>query len=216
MRNTSGMDPWTTIEAERLDLADLLDGLTPEQWATPSLCGAWTVAEVATHLTSGPATTLPGVLTAMLQARGRFDVANQILVTRRMDRPRSMIGADLRRYAADRFTPPTLDWHAPLTDLLVHRLDITHPLGLEGGGDPESWSEALGFLITRKATMGFLPKGLPALTFVADDIGWSAGSGPRVEGPAEALALAITRRPVRLDELSGPGADTLREWAARG
>jgi len=85
------------------------------EWETPSLCGAWTVAQVATHLTSGPATTLPGVLTAMLQARGRF-----------------------------------------------------------------------------------------------------AGSGPRVEGPAEALALAITRRPVRLDELSGPGADALREWAARG
>jgi uncharacterized protein (TIGR03083 family) len=215
MRNTSAMDPWTTIEEERLDLADLLDGLTPEQWETPSLCGAWTVAEVATHLTSGPATSLWGVMTAMAQAGGRFAVANQILVTRRMGRPRSMIVADLREYAGHRFTPPTLDWHAPLSDLLVHRLDITHPLGLDGGGDPESWSAVLGFMVSRKATFGFIPKGLPGLTYVADDIGWSSGSGPRVEAPAEALALAITRRPVRLDELTGPGADVLREWASR-
>lgn len=216
MRDTSAMDPWTTIEEERLDLADVLDELTPEQWETPSLCGAWTVAEVATHLTSGPAGSLWGFMTAMAQARGRFPVANQILVTRRMDRPRSMIAADLREYAAHRFTPPMLDWHAPLTDLLIHRLDITHPLGLDGGGDPESWSAALSFLISRRATVGFVGKGLPALTYVADDVGWSGGSGPRVEGPAEAVALAITRRPVRLDELSGPGAEALREWASRG
>lgn len=216
MRNTAAMDPWTTIRDERLELADLLDELTPEQWETPSLCGAWTVAEVATHLTSGPATSLWGVVTAMAQARGRFGTANQILVTRRMDRPRAMIAADLREYAGHRFTPPTHDWHAPLADLFVHRLDITHPLGLDGGGDPEAWAEVLGFLVSRKATMGFLPKGLPALTYVADDIGWSSGSGPRVEGPAEVLALAITRRAVRLEELSGPGAEALRGWASRG
>ncbi|MFN8196230.1 MAG: maleylpyruvate isomerase family mycothiol-dependent enzyme [Nocardioidaceae bacterium] len=210
------MDPWQTIEAERLDLADLLDDLTPEQWDTPSLCGAWTVAEVATHLMVGPTGSLWQFVTAMGEARGRFADANQILVRRRMDRPRSAIAADLREFADHRFTPPTMDWHAPLADLLVHRLDLTHPLGLDGGGDPESWSEVLGFLVSRRARRGFVAPGLPGLTLVAPDVGWSSGAGPRVEGPAEALALAVTRRPVRLDELEGPGAETLREWARGG
>jgi uncharacterized protein (TIGR03083 family) len=35
---------------ERLAFVDLLEGLTPEQWATPSLCSAWTVQEVAAHV----------------------------------------------------------------------------------------------------------------------------------------------------------------------
>jgi hypothetical protein len=63
--------------------------------------------------------------------------------------------------------------------------------------------------------MGFMDRGLPRLSYTADDIGWRHGSGPEVTAPAEALALALTRRPVRLDELSGPGADRLRAWATR-
>ncbi|HTD49614.1 MAG TPA: maleylpyruvate isomerase N-terminal domain-containing protein, partial [Acidimicrobiia bacterium] len=39
------MEHWETIAAERLALADLLERLTPEQWATASLCGGWTVRE---------------------------------------------------------------------------------------------------------------------------------------------------------------------------
>ncbi len=35
--------------------------------------------------------------------------------------------------------------------------------------------------------------------------------GPRVEGPAEALLMAIAGRPVALDELTGPGQPTLAE-----
>lgn len=212
MGKTESMDAWQTIEDERLALADLLDELTPAQWDTPSLCGAWSVAEVATHVMVGPTTSSWQFLTAMVAARGSFAVANQVLVRRRMDRPRSAIAADLREYAASRFTPPTMDWHAPLTDLLVHRLDITHPLGLDGGGDPEAWRAALGFLVSTRARRGFVAAGLPSLTFVAPDVGWTDGAGARVEAPAEALALAITRRPVRLDELEGPGAETLRAW----
>lgn len=37
---------------ERRDLADLLDSLTPEQWATPSLCAGWSVRDVVAHILS--------------------------------------------------------------------------------------------------------------------------------------------------------------------
>ena len=42
------------------------------------------------------------------------------------------------------------------------------------------------------------------------DTDWSYGSGPVVSGPAKALMLATTGRTVALDELSGPGLETLR------
>ena len=204
---------WTTVAAERRALAVLLDGLGPEQWATPSLCAGWTVRHVTAHLMAGPTGSWTGFLRAMVRARGSFDRANHLLADDRARLPTATLVTDLREHAEDRFTPPGMDWHAPLTDLLVHRLDITVPLGLDHGRSPDPWADALDLLVSRNAATAFLPRGLPRLTYTATDIGWSRGSGSRVEGPAEALALAITRRPVRLDRLAGPGADELRTWA---
>ncbi len=42
------------IGAERLALIDFLETLAPEEWATPSPCGAWTVQDVAAHLAWAP------------------------------------------------------------------------------------------------------------------------------------------------------------------
>jgi uncharacterized protein (TIGR03083 family) len=204
---------WTTIAAERRALADLLETLTPEQWATPSLCRGWTVRHVAAHLMTGPTGTAAGFLRAMVRARGSFARANTLLTDARAERSTTVLVADLREHAGNRFTPPTMDWHAPLTDLLVHRLDITVPLGIDHGRPLTPWADALDFLTSARATRGFLPRGLPDLTYAATDLDHTRGNGPRVEGPVEALALAITRRPARLDELGGPGSDELRNWA---
>lgn len=210
------MDPWTTLENGRLGFADLLADLTPEQWEAPSLCDRWTVAEVATHMMVGPTSSMWSFATAMLAARGDFHRANLIMVSRRIGRPRAQIVADLRTFAASRFTPPGMDWHAPLTDFLVHRLDVTHALGLGTDGAPaKAWAPALEFLASDAATRAFRDGGLPALTYVATDLDWQHGSGPEVAAPAEALGLALTHRLVRLGELAGPGAEPLRAWASR-
>ncbi len=206
-------DAWSLLADERRALADLLDTLAPEQWEQPSLCAAWTVREVATHMMVGPTGSLGGFLTAMVAARGRFDVANQVMVDRRSGRPTAEIAEDLRGQAENRFTPPGFDWHAPVTDFLLHRLDITVPLGLTSAPAPAAWHEVLGFLSSARARRSFIGGELPALSYRATDVDWSTGSGPEVSAPAEVLALAMTRRPYRLDELSGPGADTLRDWA---
>ena len=78
------MEPrWDLVEHERLALADLVDALTPEQLVTPSLCGAWTVKDVAAHVMVGPTASIPEVLVAMVRARMRFERANQLLVDNR-------------------------------------------------------------------------------------------------------------------------------------
>ena len=100
------MDHWDLIAAERRWLADLLDTLTPEQWATPSLCGAWSVKEVAVHLTSGPSTSVVTLLKAMAIGRGSFDRANRLLVDWRANAEPEQVAEWLREYAEHRFTRP--------------------------------------------------------------------------------------------------------------
>ena len=46
--------------ANRRRAADLLDGLSPEQWATPSLCAGWTVRVLAGHLLMPVEMSIPG------------------------------------------------------------------------------------------------------------------------------------------------------------
>ena len=58
------------IAAERTELADVLDGLTPEQWDEPSLCAGWRVREVVAHITMAFRYSLPRVMIGMLRARG--------------------------------------------------------------------------------------------------------------------------------------------------
>jgi len=44
---------WELIHAERASVADTLAGLTPTQWAEPSLCTGWTVQVAAGHILVG-------------------------------------------------------------------------------------------------------------------------------------------------------------------
>ena len=206
------MDPWAQIATERRSLAGLLDTLTPEQWATPSLCGAWTVKEVAVHLTSGPSTSTGTFLKAMARGRGSFDRANELLVDWRADAEPAVVTGWLREYAEHRFRPPRMDWRAPYTDLRIHTQDIVLPLGLDAGVPLEPWREVLGFLTSKAGARGFYPKGRPALTWAATDLDWSAGTGARVEGPAVALATAMCGRAALLDRLAGPGVPALAGW----
>ena len=54
-------DIWTTVAAERGALADDLDGLSDEQWETPSLCTGWSVHDVLAWVEkpAGPPPGLP-------------------------------------------------------------------------------------------------------------------------------------------------------------
>jgi hypothetical protein len=49
---TAGMrsDLWRVVWAERAALVDDLDGLTPDQWQTPSVCAGRDVHDVLAHV----------------------------------------------------------------------------------------------------------------------------------------------------------------------
>ena len=188
--------------------------LTEEQQATQSLCAEWSVRDVVAHLVVPLEVGMPKFVLAVLACRGDFDRANVRLAREIARRPFGEITEVLRRKADSRFTPPGMGPEAPLTDLVVHGLDIRWPLGLQRTVPAERVHKVLTFL-TAAPVGGVVPEGaLDRLRFEATDIDWTHGSGPTVSGPAEALMLAITGRTAALGHLSGDGVPTLRNRLA--
>lgn len=204
------MDMFDEIADERRGLADLLSGLTAEQRAAPSLCRGWSVQEVAAHLIVPLEVGLPKLVVAILASGGSFDRANARLARKHAQRPFDEIVEVLRRKADTRFTPPGAGPEAPLTDVLVHGLDIRWPLRLTRQIPGERLTTSLTFLTTPAANGLVAKRLLDGLRLEAEDVDWTHGNGPTVSGDAEALLLAMTGRAIALEHLDGDGVATLR------
>lgn len=203
------MDTFAEIADERRDLAEQLSGLTDEQQRAASLCREWTVKDVAAHLVVPLEVSIPRFMVAMLASGGNFDRANLRLTRRQAEQPFAAIVEVLRQKADNRFVPPGGEPEAPLTDVLVHGLDIRWPLQLERQIPADRLRKTLTFLTTPGAR-SIAPKGrLDGLRLEAGDLDWTYGEGPTVTGVGEALLLAMAGRVVALDHLTGDGVATL-------
>lgn len=196
-------------QEERADLADLLAGLTPDQWDAPTLCTRWRVRDVVAHVISfddlGP------LALAGRFARGRFvpDEVSEIGVRRYA----ALSTGDLLGEFKDHLRPAGLTarfgGRIGLVDGLIHHQDIRRPLGLPREVPAERLRVALPIARIAPPIRAF--SRARGLRLVATDLGWSSGNGPVVEGPAEPLLMAIAGRGDALEELSGPGTTTLAE-----
>ena len=204
------VDVFPLIAAERRRLAHGLASLPPEAWEAPSLCHGWTVHMVVAHLNAPWEASIPTVLIEVIKARslaGGFDrLARRIADTL----PPAACVASLRDNADSRFTPPGFGPEAPLTDVIVHGVDILAPSGRSVDIDPVALVTSLEFL-TRGKSNGFVPKGrIDGLVFEASDLDFRGGPGSLVvRGPALALCATLCGRRALLDQLSGEGLDTL-------
>jgi uncharacterized protein (TIGR03083 family) len=203
------MDLLPAIAAERRRIADLVASLSPAQLAVPSLCGDWTVRQVAGHLLAAVEAPTSDLMKAMVRSGFRLHRANSRLAVEIAARPPAEIADGLRRNAGKDVRPPIVGFPGQLTDLQVHDQDMRRPLGLPHGLLPDRLRVSLDFLTGGRA-VGFTPRRRTAgLRFTATDLDWTWGSGPLVTGPAEALMLALTGRRVVLGELDGPGVRVL-------
>ncbi len=199
---------FAAIADERRAFADELEALEPQEWDVPSLCDAWTVRGIAGHLLMPLVLPGPKFLLAMVASGFNFNKASVKLSNEVAEKDPAELVALLRQHAEHRFTPPGSGPAAPLTDVLVHGQDARRPLGHTRAFDPERVTAVLGHLAA--APRGFVPrKRVEGLRFVATDVDWSNGEGPVVEGPAEALMMALAGRRVALAELAGDGLATL-------
>lgn len=209
------VDLWALVEEERASLLGTYEALTPEQWDAPSLCGSWTVRQLLGHLIVAADVPMLGFMVAVVKAGGSFDRAQDSLARAEAERPPAELLARYRDRLANRRTPPGFGPSAPLTDILVHSLDVRLPLGLPSERPAERYAPALGLLFDRRGQAFFVPKGRPSLRWVATDHPWSHGTGEELQGTMADLTLAASGRSVRLDALTGAGMPALATWAAR-
>ncbi len=192
------------IAAERRAIADWLEGLTPEQLATPSLCEGWTVQDVAAHLTTLCSVSFPAMTWRIMKAGGSFPKAVDRLthdLSRR--RPTSALVAGLRANATNGKHPPTVP-AAPLTDAIVHGEDMRRPLGAVRDVPLPAARTALEFVASGRDRGTFVPRGrLRGLRLVATDQDWASGEGDEIRGASLPLLLGALGRKVALPELTG-------------
>jgi uncharacterized protein (TIGR03083 family) len=203
------VDVHAAVADERRRVADLIDVLSPAQLDVPSLCGDWTVKQVAGHLLAAIGGSPAPLLPIVVKSRFNLHKVNSRLAVLTAERPGHELAAALRAHADNPFKPPIVGYAGQLTDLQVHGQDMRRPLGLPHGLLTDRLEVSLNFLTGGRA-VGFTPKRrIAGLRLVATDLAWSWGTGAELEGPAEALMMALTGRGVALDELDGPGVAIL-------
>lgn len=192
----------------RLVLADLLDSLDEQQWRNETLCAGWSAQEMAAHLLQPSITSFGHVFLVALRYRGDIDRTVDH-ITRRIARlPRAQLVRKLREHAGDRLNPPRVGPMGPYVDTVVHMRDLARPLGLDTTVDGNQWRLVMDFLTGDvPAAASFGTRSLEGLRLHATDLDqtWGPADGALVEGPAEALTLAICGRTAALEDLTGPG-----------
>ena len=194
------------IEAEQLEFAAMLRGLTPEQWEVASLCEGWTVHDAVVHIAWHTHTTDVGRTVQLLKARNS---ERRVLDSEAAIRSNDEL-IDYLASPAMLGGPSNL--RTQLTELVLHQQDVRRPLGILRTIPEDRLLVVLDFSLTRSgggATLASARKRAKGLRLVASDLPWSAGVGPEVRGPGEALCVALNGRNGAVDQLTGDGVPVL-------
>jgi uncharacterized protein (TIGR03083 family) len=207
-------DPLAVIRSERRALIAYLETLTAEEWATPSLCGRWTVQEVAAHVAWAPVQSPAEAMSYLRRSGLRPNRANADSAVGWARRGTAAILDQLRANVTNDAKPIGVPRAAALVDAVVHASDIRRPLGRTRVIPQDAFTPAADFCARTRwpasvMVGGNVQRRIRGLRLVADDVTWSWGDGPEVHGPGEALLLMLTGRPVGRGELTGAGAAQL-------
>jgi len=194
---------------ERVEFASFLEGLTPEQWARPTLCDKWRVREVAIHTVSYDELSTAGLVRRFLKGRLSTDRINAVGVADYADRTPEQIVAMIRANFEPHGLTGGFGGRIALTDGMIHQQDIRRSLGMPRTIDPERLHTALDFARFAPTIRGaWRARGI---RLRATDIDWAYGNGPEVRGSGEALLMAMAGRRAALDDLDGPGKAKLAQ-----
>ena len=194
---------------EREEFATLLDGLTPQQWDSPTLCEKWRVRDVVAHVIGYDPLSRLGLLRRMAKGLVTQGGANAVGVAEYAGKSPEELTALMRQYAVPQGLTSRFGGRIALTDGMIHQQDIRRPLGIPRTIPAERLRVALDFAKYAPRILGALRA--RGLRLVATDVDWTFGSGPEVGGPGEALLMAMAARRVALDDLDGPGKAKLAQ-----
>ena len=200
-------------EEERADLLALLQELTHAQWNAQSLCANWRVRDVAIHIVSYDELSTVATVATFLRGGLRTGRVNDVALARYRDLDTDAILELVARNQHPRGLPSGFKGGIALTDGTIHHQDIRRALGLPRTIPAHRLVPALTFSLGAPT----LPsKGnAKGLKLVSTDVDWTAGDGPEVTGPGEALLMAAAGRGQALDDLHGDGLPTLQKRVRR-
>lgn len=205
---------WAMIHAERAALAEDLQFLSDTQWASQSLCSAWSVREVVAHLSAAASVGRFRWIRSVLGARFNFDLHNQRRMVEHLGSSNADTLAEFRRTIPSRTAPlghPT----AWLGEVIVHSADIRRPLGIPSDPRPKAVVAVARFYASRDFTVPS-QRAIDGLRLEATDESFSVGEGLLVRGTPLALTMAMAGRGAFCDDLTGDGVATLRRRCSGG
>jgi uncharacterized protein (TIGR03083 family) len=193
---------WKHIHAERDVMADTLAGLSPDAWATPSLCTGWSVKETAGHILAAAEQTPPNFYKELIAARFTDRAARRLGALE----PSVLVGRLRARTTTTNHPPaPVL---AMLGEIVVHGEDIRRPLAIAHRA-PEEALVAVADSYKKSNLLIGAKRRIAGLRLRASDAAWTTGDGPEVAGPLASLILAMTGRKAAHADLTGDGLATL-------
>jgi hypothetical protein len=95
-----------------------------------------------------------------------------------------------------------------LGEIIVHGADIRRPLGLRYDYPPAALVEVANAWKNLNLIMG-TKRRIAGVKLRANDVEWTHGDGPEVDGPMIAIVLAMAGRKDAHRDLSGEGLATL-------
>lgn len=194
------------VAGERRDLAELLAGLSEDEWDKPTLCAGWRVREVVAHITMAYRYSVPRFLLGMVKARGSF---NRFADRAARRDARELTAAELTACVRDNldhpWKPPGGGYEGALSHDVIHGLDITVALGIDRRVPPERLRFILGDLKPRQ--LEYFGVDLTGIQLRATDLDWTYGTGEPLTGTAQDLLLVLSGRTLPPDHLTGALAD---------
>ncbi len=204
---------YAATTANRLMIADFLDGLAAEDWRAASLCDGWDVHTTAAHLLQPMLIGFGRFFITALRYRGDTPRVVDHVTRKLAQQPASEIIALLRARATDHVSPPRVGPMGPFAETCIHLQDIAIPLRHDIDVPTAHWHVLLSYLVSGAAASSLVEPGrIGGLRFIATDCDWSFGDGPEIQGSATNLGMVITGRFAALESLGGPGVDKLRAY----
>lgn len=200
---------------EVTDIGCLLYQLDDAEFDTPSLCAGWSVRDVLGHMGLGHTTPMPKMVGRI--ARYGFNVtrascheSTKFFAECSPDEIRAFWDGVMVAQHPRKGIAKLIPERTGFVDHLVHNQDMRRPTGRRRVIPEDRLRRALELVRTEGNGLFNPKRRVAGLELRAIDIDWSAGEGPLVEGPGEAIVLAASGRTVALDDLHGDGVVGLR------
>jgi uncharacterized protein (TIGR03083 family) len=192
------------VVAERREQAELLAGLTPEQWDTPSLCTGWRVREVVAHTTMQYRMGMPAFLVQLVKARGNFNrMSDRQARADAAALSPEQLAATVRDNIESTWTPPGGGQVGALSHDVIHGLDVTMALGMDRTV-PDRVRLVLDGM--KPKNVAFFGTDLSGVSLRATDMDWTHGDGEPVHGTGADLLLVVCGRKLPPGRLTGEPA----------